>query len=96
MREIFTSGSVGGLVEQSLTLPGLNRNIAAGDANRDGEFNSADIIQVLAAGKYELASLPPGKKATGTATAFSTPRTSFWRWRRGITNRGRTPPSALS
>ena len=31
----------------------LNFNLAAGDANRDREFNSADISQVLVTGKYE-------------------------------------------
>ena len=30
----------------------VSQPIAAGDANRDGEFNQLDIVQVLQAGKF--------------------------------------------
>ncbi len=49
-----------------------------GDANLDGEFNSGDLVQVLAAGKYETVQItititiaPAGPKATGTPTVSS-------------------------
>ena len=39
-----------------------------GDANLDGEFNSADFVQVFAAGKYETGQSTAGPRVTGTAT----------------------------
>ena len=47
-----------------------------GDANLDGEFNSADFVQVFQAGKYGTGEELAGPKATGTATASSTAPTS--------------------
>ena len=43
-----------------------------GDANLDVEFNSGDLVQVFAAGKYETGQVRFGPKATGMATACST------------------------
>jgi hypothetical protein len=34
-------------------LVACNGQFHAGDANRDGEFNSSDLIEVVAAGQYE-------------------------------------------
>ena len=51
------------------------KNTYFGDANLNLEFNSSDMVQVFAAGKYETGEAAGWRKATGTPTASSTPAT---------------------